>query len=328
MKTNTILGFMVTFLVALFAVSSVMASTLAVSIDQVNVNDVEMTNTTVLAGSAGETVPVVVKFTAGSDLTDLKLKVWIDGYKSEVSASTERFDAVNGSTYIKRLVLTLPNVNDMDTNPEGLTLYVRIADRTDEVETSYSLNMQRVSYSVDFLQADLPYKANAGEIIAVDVVLKNTGSRDSEDTFVTVSIPELGVSKNAYFGDIYSQDNVDDSDYADNDNEDARERRVYITLPADAKSGDYQVLVKASNYDISETVKKVITVVGLPVLTNTTANNTVVKPTTSDSQGVPTSIIVLTVVLVIIFVVLLVVLIVLLTKKPSEKVEDFGESYY
>jgi hypothetical protein len=322
MNTKTLFGFMVAAIIALFAVGSVMAlsGSMAINTLDVKANDVELLNgVNTLAGSPGETIPVVVTFSTFQDYQDVKVRVWIDGYKSDVSASTSRFDVVNGSTYIKRLVLTLPSVEDMDNLTEGLTLYVRLADKNDASEDSYDIKMQRESYSLEFLSVDAPIRASAGEIIALDVVLKNIGARDAEDTFVTAAIPELGISKKAYFGDLVSQDITDS-----NDNEDARERRIYLVIPSDAKSGDYSIDVKASNYDATSAVRKVISITGLATANNATAINAA----TGDKEGIPTSIIVLTVVLVIIFVVLLVVLIVLLTKKPSERTEEFGESYY
>jgi hypothetical protein len=208
----------------------------------------------------------------------------------------------------------------MDDLTEGLTLYVRISDKNNEVEEGYSIMLQRETYAYEFLQADAPIKASAGEIIAVDVVLKNVGNNELEDSFVSVAIPELGVSKKAYFGDLTPSDCADD----DCDKEDARERRVYLVIPTDAKTGDYTIEVKASNYDANAVVKKVISIAG------TTAKDKEDKEATpgEKDEGIPTSIIVLTVVLVVVFVVLLIVLIVLLTKKPSEKTEDFGETSY
>jgi hypothetical protein len=321
MKTNKLFGFIVATVIALLAISTVAAGTLNVNVNSVEANDVVLGSGVTLAGAASETLPVQVQFKANADLQDLRVKVWVEGYKSDVSSSTARFDVLNGSTYVKKVSLALPSVTEMDDVNEGLTLYVSVADKNDEVQNSYQVELQRDSYSLNVLSVDLASKASAGEIIAIDVVLKNTGSREAEDTFVTAAIPELGIAKKAYFGDLTSQDD------ADADKEDARERRVYLVIPADAKTGDYSVEVKATNYDTTASVRKVISITGL---TNATSNSTVtgIAPAANDKEGIPTSIIVLTVVLVIIFVVLLVVLIVLLTKKPSERMEDFGETSY
>ena len=320
MKTKQIFGFMLATVIAILALSTVMAGTLSTSINSVKANDVVLANGLTLAGSAGDSLPVTVQFTANANLQDLRVKVWADGYSSDVSASTARFDVINGSTYVKDLSLALPSVNQMDDVNETMTLYVSIADKDNEVQNTYQIRLERDSYSLNVLSVDAPMKASAGEIIGLDVVLKNTGSREAQDTFVTASIPELDVAKKAYFGDLTSQDN------ATEDSQDARERRVYLVIPADAKTGDYTVEIKATNYDTTATVKKVISITGLAAANST---STAVTPAaSSDKSGIPTSIIVLTVVLVIIFVVLLVVLIVLLTKKPSERMEDFGETSY
>ena len=319
MKTNKTLISLVAIFFAIFALSFAMAGTLPVTFNQVSVNDVELTSSNVLAGMPSETVPVIVEFTANADVQDMKLKVWIDGYKNDISASTARFNVVNGSTYIKRLSLTLPSVEDMDDLNEGLTFYVRASDKDNEQEKSYTLKMQRESYEHSVLSVEAPNKAAAGETIALDVVLKNIGTYTLDDSFVTATITELGVQRKVYFGDLAAQDNCTNNC----DAQDARERRIYLVIPSDAKSGDYTLDVKASNYDSSSTVRKVITITGLAA----DDDNNAIDTSKKDSK-VPTSIIILTVVLVIVFIVLLVVLIILLTKKPSEKTEDFGETSY
>jgi len=317
MKAMKLMSLVVVMLLAFVATAFVSAGTLPVSIDQVNVNDVEITGSNVIAASPEETVPVVIKFTSAADLEDLKVKVWVEGYKNDVSTSTTRFDALNGSSYIKRLSLTFPTVEDMDDVDETLTLYVRISDKNDEVEEEYKIRLQRDSYVFEVLSVEAPYRASAGEVVALDIVLKNIGSRELEDAFVSISMPELGVSRKVYFGDLTPTDD------ADADKEDARERRAYIVIPSDVKSGDYTLEVKASDYDATATAKKLISITGLNA-----DNSTGTATPVTGKDKIPTSVIVLTVALVIIFLVLLVVLIVLLTKKPAEKSEDFGETSY
>lgn len=326
MKTKTILSFMVAIVIALFSMNVILASTSTWSaVDSsslsVSINDVDVTSGAILSGYPSETVPVVVTFKALENATDLKVKISLEGYKSDIAASSPRFDVFEGKTRIQRLSLTLPSVEDLDSNPEEPILHVEITDKDNTFEVDYKISVQQDEYSLDLIQADVPLRANAGEVVAIDVVVKNNGGRDSEDTFVVVSIPELGISKRTYFGDVYSTED----DQEDTDNEDARERRVYLTIPSDAISGDYTVKITASNYDVSATANKVITITGTAASNST---NVITPGSNNAKAGIPTSVIVLTVVLVIIFVVLLIVLIVLLTKKPSEKTEDFGETSY
>lgn len=320
MKTNKFLVLFVATL-AILAIGTVAAAAdsnaLEVSIDEVSVNEEDISLDT-LAGTVGEAVEVRVKFTVtdSDDLEDIKVRAWISGYKDEIEASTSRFDAISGRTYIKKLTLELPNVKDIEDLNEDLTLHVEIADKNDDIEQEYALTVQRESYTYDLLSVEAPSVASAGDIVAIDVVLKNIGRKGLEDSFVTARISELGIYKKVYFGDIAPEDNFDDDD----DAEDARERRIYLVIPADAISGDYDLEVKATNYDADAEVVKSITIQGI------SADEDAIKA--GSDEGIPNSVIVLTVVLVIIFVVLLIVLVVLLTRKPAERIEDFGETSY
>jgi len=320
MKTKKTLCFFVAVLVALFAINLV-AADLGVTISEVQVDGTSiLEDVESIAASPGDTISVKVKFTSVEDLNDVKLSVYIDGYKSDVYASTPRFNVLANKTYTKTLSIKLPSALDMDDVDETLTLTARIADKDDDKETTREITLQKDSYEFNVLSVDAPLEAYAGDIIALDVVLANEGTDTLENSFVTAMIAELGVQKKAYFGDIYPEDNYDDDD----GNEDARERRIYLTIPSNAPTGVYQIEVSASNYDASSIVKKSIAITGSAVEND---DNTV---TTDDNKttGIPNSIVILTIVLVVIFVVLLVVLIILLTRKPSEKTNDFGETSY
>jgi len=327
MKTNKLLVSFVTALIAILAISSIAAADLNVSIDKVEVNDEEVTSSSIFAFSTSEDIEVMVKFSVpmdtldptANDLDNVKVKVWISGYKNDIEDSTARFDVLSGRIYTKKLYLELPDVKDLEDLEEDLTLHVEISDKNKDIERKYALTVQRESYTFDLLSVEAPSKAKAGDIIAIDVVLKNTGRQELEDSFVVARISELGVYKKTYFGDIAPEDN-----YAgDDDAEDARERRLYLVIPADVVSGEYDIEVKASNYDTISEVVKSITIEGI------TSEDSVIDTTGEDNKvGISNSVVVLTVVLVIVFIVLLIVLIVLLTKKPTEKIEDFGETSY
>jgi len=320
MKTKNTLCFFVAVLIALYAIGLVAATGLNVNITDVEVDGTSVSDGTI-AVAPGETVSVKVTFQSeGNDtITDAKLKVYIDGYKSDVYASTSRFNILPGKKYTKTLSIKLPSSVDMDDIDETLDLIVRIADKSDDVESQSQITLQKDSYQFNVLSVDAPLEASAGDIIALDVVLTNEGTDTLENSFVTAVISELGVQKKAYFGDIYPVDNEDTTQ------SDARERRIYLTIPSNAVTGIYQIEVSASNYDASQIVKKNIAITGLAVENSDT---TVIKTDNENVNGIPNSIIILTIVLVVIFVVLLVVLIILLTRKPSEKTNDFGETSY
>ena len=187
MKTKAILSLFVATVFALLAVSAASASLSdgsAITNFQVSINDVDLVantdvNPTNIAGFPGETVPVVITFKATETLTDLKIELEGDMDNSDVSTSSERFDVVNGSTYIKRLSLTLPSVYDMEENPEGFVLHVEVSNNDGDFEQDYQITMQRESYDLDLLSVDVPTKASAGEILAFDVVLKNISRKHS-----------------------------------------------------------------------------------------------------------------------------------------------------
>jgi len=320
MKTKKTLCFFVAVLVALFAIN-LAAAELGITMSDVQVDGTSISSVDSIAASPGDTISVKVKFISVEDLNDVKLSVYIDGYKSDVYASTPRFNVLANKTYTKTLSIKLPSALDMDSVDETLTLTVRIADKDDDKETTREITLQKDSYEFNVLSVDAPLEAAAGDIIALDVVLTNEGTDKLDNSFVTAVIPELGVQKKAYFGDIYAEDNTGDNQ------QDASERRIYLSIPSNAPTGVYQIEVSASNYDASQTVKKNIAITGLAV-ENTNQTATVISTDNKSTSGVPNSIIILTVVLVVIFVVLLVVLIILLTKKPSEKINDFGETSY
>jgi len=314
MRTNKLMVAFVAIFVAIFAISTVLAGTIDIASMTVAVDDI---NGGVVV-SPGDTVPVEVRFNSNDNLDDAKIRVWISGYKDDIEDSSGRFDVISGKNYVKRFAIELPGINDLDDmDAEDLTLHVEIADKNDDYEAEYDITVQRESYTYGLLSVEAPSEANAGDIVAIDVVLKNIGSNELEDSFVTARITELGIYKKVYFGDIAPEDNFN----GDDDSEDARERRIYLVIPTDAISGDYNIEVKASNYDANVEVVESISIDGI------TAEDSVVDAT-KDNEGIPNSVIVLTVVLVIVFVVLLIVLIVLLTKKPAERIEDFGETSY
>ncbi len=305
-------------LFAVFAISAVTAGTLDIQSLDVTVNDVAGS----VVASPGETIDIEIVFVSNEDIEDAKVRVWISGYKDDIEASTSRFDVIADKTYKKTLALTIPDVNDIEDLDEDLSLHVEIADSNDdyELDPEYEVTVEKESYTLDLLSVEAPAKASAGDVIAIDVVLKNIGRKNLEDSFVVAKIADLGIYKKVYFGDIAPEDNYDDDD----DAEDAVNQRVYLVIPSDAKSGEYELQVKAFNYDSDAEVVKSITISGVAAEDDGTAIDTA-KDTT---KGISNSMIVLTVALVIVFLVLLIVLIVLLTKKPAEKVEDFGETSY
>jgi hypothetical protein len=321
MKNKAILVSIVALFAIVLTLNAVMASEVDITIEDIEVNDVSVISSTV-AGFASENVPVEVEFTANEDLEDVRVKVYIEGYRDEVSDSTSRFRIVNGSTYLKRFSLDLPSTFDLDEDPEDLTVLIRISAKgRDAFEEIYNVRMQRESYTLDILSIDADEKVAAGTVLSLDVVIKNFGSDRLDDVYVKASIPELGASRRIYLGDIESDIDEDYDEIRDTLN-----KRIYLTIPADAISGIYNVEVEAYNFDAIVTANKRVIISGTePVEDNGDVQD--VGDADGEDAATNNAVLILTVILAIIFVVLLVVLIVLLTKKPVE-VEEFGETSY
>ncbi len=292
-----------------------------------------------VSGEVSDTISIEVEFDAtlgeiftekeledNKGLEDVKVEVEIKGYKNDISDSTSRFLIYDGRTYIKRFSLKLPSSFDLDENPEELEIVVTISAKgqsTNEVRQFYPVTIQRVNYNLDLLSIEAPDAVTAGSVIAIDVVLKNTGYDRLDDTYVRVSIPGV-VERNVYFGDIESDIDVDYDKIRDTIN-----KRIYLSIPSDAISGIYNLEVEAYNYDSDVMAKKQIVLRGIEADEDEDGDEDV-EVIDGDETETSNTVLILTVVLAIIFVVLLIILIVLLTKKPSE-IEEFGEgetSYY
>jgi len=221
---------------------------------------------------AGETIPIKVAFTAITDASDVKMRVWIDGYRSDIKDSTGRFELVEGSSYSRKFSLTVPS--DIDPT-EDYSLIVRLSDKTGSDEYEYTLKIQRESYRLDVLNVEVDNEVIAGNTLAVDVVLKNRGMHNLEDLFVKVKIADLGIEKRVYFGDLAPLDDCEyDEDFADRgdeydhyedcdgNREDSVYKRVYLSIPSNARTGVYSLEVEAYNDDSLDTTKKSVVVKG------------------------------------------------------------------
>ena len=236
---------------------------------EVTVNGADVDAYTVSGIEGGETLAIKVVFEATRDASDVKVRAWIDGHRTEISDKTGRFELINGSVYTRYLSLKVPD--DIDPTDE-YTLIIRISDQTEADEEEYTLKLQRESYNLDILSVETVDKATPGSNIAVDVVLKNWGMHDLEDIFVKVRIPDLNLERKVYFGDL---DPLDEAEYEceeygckEANRKDSTERRIYLAIPDNAKAGVYSLEVDASNVDSVSTVKKNIVISGVEEVSN------------------------------------------------------------
>jgi hypothetical protein len=263
MKNKAILVTLLTLVALVFAlniVSTVFATTTTdfVTINEVKVNGIDVTGSTA-AGDVSDTVPVEVYFTANKDVSDVKVRVYIEGFKDDIYETTDRFHVIDGTSYVKRFTLKLPSTMDLNDLNEKISLYVKIsALDEDPVEQDYGLEVQRFSYNLDILSADLPDKAVAGTTIPIDIVIRNDGHERLDNAYVLASIPELGVQKKVYLGDLGQNEETDSNFYVDIS--DSVNKKIYLDIPRTTVPGTYTVKIEAYNYDTSTSVSKKIVV--------------------------------------------------------------------
>lgn len=219
-----------------------------------------------LSVTESETIPIRVVFTSGITASDVKVKAEIDGYKVDVEDETERFDIESGRKYSKSLSLTIPfDLKDELSN--DATLSIKIFNKDYETELSdIVLRVQRDSYNVAILSIDTVQSVEAGQLLPVDVVIKNRGYNDLDDMYVTAKIPALGVERRSYFGDIVALECNRDSDLAptnrvcDEDEEETLVGRIFLQIPENVKAGTYTIEVEAKSDDVSASDSKQISV--------------------------------------------------------------------
>lgn len=270
----------------------------------------------------GTNMEVMVVFIANRDIENVRVRAWISGYREKIEAVTGKFDVFEGLQYSKVLVLSIPS--DIDARDE-YTLYVKIETKKDLSgcdEASIALTMQRTANLLKILSVDLwssKGKSNefkAGTRVYADVVIKNVGNHLAEDVFVKLSVPELGIERNVYVGDIGSYDN----NYSD-----SAKITVPINLPSNAEAKSYEMIVKAYNSEVS--TKKVIT---FKVVKESEVQ--VPAPATEKEKELVTEAIdwetVLMIVAIALAIAIVVLLVVLLVKQRAPEIKSEEESYY
>lgn len=245
------------FLVSFIAVLTLMVVSFASAGLATNINtefnSVELGSNT-MVGNVNDVVPIRVTFNAVDDVSDVKVKVYMEGHRDDVSVSTNRFDIETGRTYTKLLSLRLPS--DSDDLSEEYTLYVEVISKDDRSEEEYTISMQRESYTFEVLSVDYSSKILAGEVVPVSVVVKNIGYNRMDDTYVVVSIPALGVSSRGYVGDLIPVEDYNEYD----DEEDSMLRMVYLKVPKNTESGVYELEIEVYNDDAETVLTRLISV--------------------------------------------------------------------
>ncbi len=275
MTSNKLLVYLVAaFALAIFAIANVSAFTFA-QISDVEVNGVNTLTATdpfspmvdPVVAFSGQTVPVRVTFTGMDNAKDVRVKAWIAGER-ELASISRPFDVIQGGIYPALLSVQVPS--DLDELDETLELNVVIENRNDGTgdEKQIVLTLQRESYALEILDVNSASQVSAGDILPLDVVIKNIGRRFAEDTFVRARIDALGIEDRAFFGDLSAKDEPFSEDPFSTERderlnkENTAERRLLLRIPSEAKPGIYVVEVEALNGDAITKVTKQVVITG------------------------------------------------------------------
>lgn len=269
MRTKNVL---ISFL-AVLAVTLLVANLSAIGNEDFNHIDVKVDGTYVVQDDvatdetlnvdAGDTINVMVRFTAQDYDKDVTVKVTIEGDDDEFEAETKPFDVENGSVYRKTLSIEVPK--DLD---DKLSDYLELEVEIDGDDLNHEftledveLKVQRPSYKAEIKSVVVPQTIEAGETFPVEIVLKNIGYNDLDDLYVTARIDSLGVYRTGYFGDIVALecDDNDDDEFpwdddtlgrsCDEDDEDSVSGTLYLEVPYGVANGVYNLEVEVSNDD-------------------------------------------------------------------------------
>jgi len=205
-------------------------------IDQIEINNVEVTDIETLQVLNGEALNVQIKFNALQNFDDARIMAFIEGYEhSPIVGTTDIFQVTEGKTYVKNINLNLPH--DIGSEKDYKLRIVGANDLSGLTIKNMDLYVDTQRHRVDIL--DLVMTPNSGvepgQNIIANVRMKNRGQKFEDSTKVTVAVPELGIEESSYIS------NLDPQDVATSDD-------MLLFVPDNAQDKQYKVLVTLS-YD-------------------------------------------------------------------------------
>ncbi|MEK6909319.1 MAG: hypothetical protein AABX23_04675 [Nanoarchaeota archaeon] len=242
MNTKNFLGLLVFAIAMLFVIPAVSAQ--FATINYVETESFNIVQGDTFAVEAGQSLDLRVVFDAIANANDVRVTARVLG-EPGLYETTGRFDVIAGGTYSKMLSLDVPY--DIDLN-ENFILEVRVENQNGGSTLTATFAVQRENYALEFLSVESPSRISAGEVLPIEVVVKNRGRYDAYDTFVIASIPALGISKKVFLEDLAANESTNNEI-----EDDSIEGRMLLAIPSSATPGLYTVEVKAFNDD-SETV--------------------------------------------------------------------------
>ncbi|HME87416.1 MAG TPA: FixG Ig-like domain-containing protein [Candidatus Nanoarchaeia archaeon] len=225
----------------------------------VSVNEVKVNGDSLNADQAVRTqferdseLDVTVKLQADNvtSAQDVEVSVFLTGSKDKVSDTSKPFDIVPNTIYTKTFTLDVP---EKLTDREYQLRVVVSSPNSQTVSYVYPLLVDAVDHSIAIKEVTFSPNGNvvAGRAMTAVARLKNYGVTEEQDVKVVFSIPALGVQETDYINEIEEDEAVSTEE-------------VLLRIPANARSGTYDVDVTAYYDDYDEKTKATysITVVG------------------------------------------------------------------
>jgi hypothetical protein len=269
-KKNFLVSFLAILVVSVLAIASVSAN--LVSVENVEINGIDNADDNDVSVIAGQKISVEVTFEAVENASDVRLKAELQGTKVDTESEVFVGDVEDGKRYVRTVVLQVPyELKDDVSDDLTLELTVFNGDFRTELD-DVTLRVQRASYNVNVMSIDTPQAISAGDVLPVDVVLKNTGYNKLDDLYVVVKIAALNAEAKAYFGDVVA---LEEGTGSDKDSDTVR-GRLFLQLPYDTAKGVYSLEVSISNDDVdSSKVKQILIGNDLPSLVVKSGSNLV-----------------------------------------------------
>ncbi len=281
METKNIFGFLVVLMALVLTLVFITPTASAFAeITQVVINGIEIDapfSGVSISGFAGETIGVRITFEAVDDfdnVTDVDEEVRVSARilgEPGTLMETEEFAVIEGNTYSRLLNLKLPfDLNEKLDEPLDLEVTVESRNQGVGDKEKIDLHVQRENELIEVLAVESENEVMAGEQIVFDVVVKNRGRHLSEDTFVRVSIPSLGISKMVFLGDL----SAFDQGGLVPDKEDSGLARIFLKIPRNAPAGVYNVEIEAFDDDSTTLATRKLVVVGADVSSDVISSKT------------------------------------------------------
>ncbi|MEK6835719.1 MAG: FixG Ig-like domain-containing protein [Nanoarchaeota archaeon] len=186
----------------------------------------------------GDRVFVKAELRATANVRDVRVRTWIGGYEfGNIQEETEIFDVETNVTYVKGLILGLPE--DLDASKD-YTLHVEAFDDVGSTRLSFPLRVQEQRHMLNILDVifNPGISVRNDQPLFVTVRIENLGDKKEEDIKVEVSLPSLGLSQKTFI------DELSPSDDPDFDEEDSESSEALFLDLSNVKAGEYPLRVR------------------------------------------------------------------------------------